>query len=257
VDPFPPSRAGRMTTLTSVSDQTGATVYHGTNDYHRERSDARPGDARSEDLAGRPRYERRECDGQHCYTHEEDDRERHTARACHEYGHAESHWRAACEPTQGRRLDRDWEHLTGDLESRRERQFMEPEWRHSDGPAARSDTHAEHRRRYEQPLHAASGHQGRGLPNPDHRLSPPLVPPHAGGGPRLTGDAGAAWRPQPRESVTGLKRDRDWEHERECERDGEWVQRSELERSYGWARTHHGERRRPDTLSEGRVDNGI
>jgi hypothetical protein len=93
----------------------GATVRNGANDYHRERRDW-PGDARPEDLASRPRLERRERDGQRCYAHEEEDRERYTQRARHEYGHAESHWR---EPAQGRRRDGDWEHLQGDLESRR------------------------------------------------------------------------------------------------------------------------------------------
>ena len=145
-------------------------------DYHRERRDW-SGDARSEDLASRPRYER---DCQRCFAHEEDDREQHTPRPRHESGHAESHGR---EPTQGRRRDGDWEHLPGDLKSRRgEGLCPEPAWRRIEDPPALGNAYAEHHRRYEQPLHAASGHQGPWLSNPDHRLSPHRDPPHAGGG---------------------------------------------------------------------------
>ncbi len=91
----------------------GATVYHGANDYLRERRDWSD-DARPEDLAFRPLDEQRERDEQRCYDHREDDRELYSHRERHEYGHAESHWRAAYEPAQGRRREGDWEHLPGD-----------------------------------------------------------------------------------------------------------------------------------------------
>ncbi len=76
------------------------------------------GDARPDDLASRPRYERRERDGQRGYALVEYDRERYTTRAGHEYGHAESH---GCEPMRWRRRDEDWERLPGDLDIRRVR----------------------------------------------------------------------------------------------------------------------------------------
>jgi hypothetical protein len=195
------------------------------------------GDARPEDLARQPLYERHARDGQRCYAYAEDDRERYSNRERHEYGHAASQWRADSELTQGRRRDGHWAHMPDGLFSwRGEKSFPDT--------AARSDAHSEHSRRYEQPLHAASGH---------NRHSPPRAQPHAGEGPRLIGDAGAAWRAPPRKSFIGQKRDRD----PGCNRDGKWVWRSELERSHGRAQEHHGERRRPDILSEGRVDHGI